>query len=156
LELFQQAAQISTLIVPYRGGAPALQAVLSGVVDAVLLPPSFIKAHVAAGKLTPLAITSTEMSDAMPGTPTIGSSGYPDYQFYSWYGLWGPKGMSPDRVQRIQSAMAQMVASNEFKRRLVDLGIFPVGSSSAAFTDFIKSERARYGRLIKDSNLLKR
>ena len=153
-ELFSQQAGIETLVVPFKGGGPALTAILSGTVQAVLFPPILISSQIKAGKLKALAITSAEPSDAMPGVPTASASGMPGYEVASWYGFWGPKATDPAAVQTIYATTAKILGTREFREKLVGRGLIGVGSTPAEFAAFNKKEMARYGTLIKERNLV--
>jgi len=156
LELLEQQAEIEVLSVPFKGGAPAMQAAMAGTVDIVMLPPVLIKGQVESGKLKALGTTSTVTLETMPSVPPIANLGVPGYEFYSWYGFWGPKGMPQDRVDEIQKATAKVLASPEIKRRFAELGLIAVGSNAAALRALVKSETTRYGALIKERKLLQK
>ncbi len=152
VEWFSQVAGIQSLVVPYKGGGPALQGILSGTVNAVMFPPILIGAQVQAGKVKALAVTSAQPTDAVPGVPTVASS-VPGYEFASWYGFWGPKGMDPAHVQAIYGTTAKILAAAAFKEQLTKRGLIAVGSTPVDFAAFNKREMSRYGNLIRERNL---
>jgi tripartite-type tricarboxylate transporter receptor subunit TctC len=88
-----------------------------------------------------------------PEIPTVAESGMTGFEFVSWYGLWAPKGLPPEIVTKLQAEVAKIVAEPEVKKRLETLGFDPVGSSTAEFTDFIKSEMEKSAKIITDAKI---
>ena len=148
-EMFNQRAGINGLIVPYKGGGPALAAALSGELDAVMLPPILVRPHVTAGTLKAIAVTGLEESPAMLGTPSIANSGLPGFEFQTWFGIWGPKGMTADLVRQVHGAIAGVAKEPKFAARLLDVGFTTIVSSPEAFASFVAEEGKRYETVIR-------
>jgi tripartite-type tricarboxylate transporter receptor subunit TctC len=152
-ELFKQGAKISMTHIPYRGGAPALTDLASGTVDLMFSATSASGPFVKGGKLRALAITSAKRSPDWPQLPTVAESGVPGFEAYEWNGLFAPAGTPPPVLQRLEQETRAALASPELRQRLGDLGVQPVGSSSAEFQQFIRAETAKWGRVIKTSGI---
>lgn len=148
-EMFNQRAGIDGLIVPYKGGGPALTAVISGEVDALLLPPVIVRQHVDSGTLKSIGVTSLEESPSMPGSPAIARSGLAGFEFATWFGVWGPKGMPVELVRQIQSAIGMTAREPKFAARLLELGFTTVVSTPEAFSAFVADEGRRYEAVIR-------
>jgi len=138
-ELFKMMAGVDIVHVPYRGGGPALVDLMSGRVQLMFdnLPASleFIKA----GKLRPLAVTTTAPSPVVPDLPTVADF-VPGYEASAWYGLVGPKGTPPEVVATLNKAINAMLADPTAKRRFVDLGASLLPGSAADFGNLIADE----------------
>jgi tripartite-type tricarboxylate transporter receptor subunit TctC len=147
-ELFKMMAGVDIVHVPYRGGGPALVDLMSGRVQLMFdnLPTSleFIKA----GKLRPLAVTTTARSPVVPDLPTVADF-VPGYEASAWYGLVGPKGTPPEVVATLNRAINAMLADPVAKARFVDLGASLLPGSAADFGNLIAAETEKWGKVIK-------
>ncbi|MBK6007934.1 tripartite tricarboxylate transporter substrate binding protein [Ramlibacter ginsenosidimutans] len=152
-ELFKQGAKISMTHIPYRGGAPALTDLAGGTVDLMFSATSASGPFVKAGKLRALAITSAKRSPDWPQLPTIGESVVPGFEVYEWNGLFAPARTPPAVTARLEKETRAALATPELRQRLADLGAQPVGSSSAEFTQFVRSETAKWGQVVKASGI---
>jgi tripartite-type tricarboxylate transporter receptor subunit TctC len=142
------------LHMPYRGSAPALLDMVGGNMDVMFdnLPSSM--AHIKAGKLKALAVTSARRSDALPDVPTVEEAGGPElkgFEASSWFGLLAPAGTPPEIVQRIQQEVAKALATPAVKERLVAQGAIPGGNTPAEFTALIDSEHRKWAQVVKAS-----
>ena len=107
-----------------------------------------------AGKIKPLAITSLTRVAAAPDVPTVEqSSGIKGFELVSWYGVWGPRGLPPEIVARLNAEMAGIIKQPEVQQRLLTIGFEPVGSSAEEFVRYIASEMAKYEKIIKAANI---
>ena len=147
-ELFKMMAGVDIVHVPYRGGGPALVDLMSGRVQLMFdnLPASleFIKA----GKLRPLAVTTTARSPVVPDLPTVADF-VPGYEASAWYGLVGPKGTPPEVVATLNKAINAMLADPTAKRRFVDLGASLLPGSAADFGNLVADETEKWGKVIR-------
>jgi tripartite-type tricarboxylate transporter receptor subunit TctC len=151
IELLKRDAGLDTLVVAYKGTGPALTDLMSGQIQ-LLADPMLSSLPLAnAGKIKALAITSLKRQPAAPNIPTVEESGMKGFEFVSWYGLWAPKGLPADIAARLQTAIAQVLATPEMKERLNVLGFEPIGSTSDYFAKYITDEMAKYGKIIKDA-----
>jgi tripartite-type tricarboxylate transporter receptor subunit TctC len=151
IELLKRDAGLDTLVVAYKGTGPALTDLMSGQIQLLADPMLSSLPLAKAGKIKALGITSLKRQPAAPDIPTVEESGMKGFEFVSWYGLWGPKGLPADVAARLQSAIAQILATPEMKDRLNVLGFEAIGSTSDHFVKFITSEMAKYGKIIADS-----
>jgi tripartite-type tricarboxylate transporter receptor subunit TctC len=147
-ELFKMMAGVDIVHVPYRGGGPALVDLMSGRVQLMFdnLPASleFIKA----GKLRPLAVTTTARSPVVPDLPTVADF-VPGYEASAWYGLVGPKGTPPEVVATLNKAINAMLTDPAAKRRFVDLGASLLPGSAADFGNLVADETEKWGKVIR-------
>lgn len=153
-ELFKSMTGTFMLHLPYRGSGPALLDMVAGNADVMFdnLPSSM--AQIKAGKLTALAVTSSERSTAMPDVPTVEQAGGPTlkgYEASSWFGLLAPAGTPADIVGRIQQEVAKSLATAALKERLSAQGAIPGGNTPAEFTKHIDNEHTKWAQVVKAS-----
>ena len=147
VEMLQRSAEIKLTHVPYKGGAPALQDVLSGVVPMIVVPPNTAVPHVKAGKLKLLAVSSAQRNPAYPDVPTFEELGFAQMTVSSWVGLSAPKGTPPAIVQKISAAMDSALAKPALRARLEADGMTPLVLSPAQFTDLVRKDTQRWTQL---------
>jgi tripartite-type tricarboxylate transporter receptor subunit TctC len=145
-------AGIHMVQVPYKGTAPALTDVMSGVVQLTFSDPA-AKALLASGKLKLLAVTTAHRSAQFPDTPTIAEEGVPGYEVQNWYGMVAPAKTPPDVIATLNAALVKVMAMPDVKKRLAVYGMAPTSSTSTQFADLMEHERARWGALIKQANI---
>ena len=151
-ELFKSMTGTYMLHFPYRGSGPALLDLIGGTMDVMFdnLPSAL--PQIKAGKLTALAVTSSERSAALPDVPTIAEAGpVKGYEASSWFGLLAPAGTPPDIVNRVQQETAKALATPALKERLVAQGAIPGGITPAQFTQFIAAETKKWAQVVKAS-----
>lgn len=151
MEMLKSLANINLVHVPYRGGAPATLAQLTGEIPVMFNGPASIKEHVEAGKLRVLAVTGKTRSPSFPDAPTIAESGYPTFNIVNWYGLLAPAGTSPEIVEKVRADVAKVMAQQEFKDWMAKQGIEPLTGGPAEFGALIASEIPRLGAVVKAS-----
>jgi tripartite-type tricarboxylate transporter receptor subunit TctC len=148
-EQFKALAGIDILHVPYKGGNTALNAVLSGETTMTFGSLSALSPFVTARKLRIIAVTGNRRSSLDPGIPTIAESGLPGYEMTPWYGLVAPRNTPQAVVERLNATITTAMQSREMQERLARVGYEPEGSSPQQLADHIRTELARYARLIK-------
>jgi tripartite-type tricarboxylate transporter receptor subunit TctC len=153
LELFQSAAGVKFLHVPYRGAAPALTDLLGGQVQALFADVPVLLAQIEAGKLKPLAAASDQRNPMLPQVPTLAELGYPDTQSDNWYGLLAPARTPPAIIMKLNQAVATALADPEINKKLVQSGAIPAPTSPAQFGTQLKDELARWGRIVRDKGI---
>jgi tripartite-type tricarboxylate transporter receptor subunit TctC len=153
LELFQSAADVKFLHVPYRGAAPALTDLLGGQVEAVALDVPVILSNIQGGKLKPLAAASNTRNPMLPNVPTLTELGYPDTQSDNWYALLAPAKTPPAIIVKLNAAVATALADPDVKNKLVQSGAIPSPTSPAEMGALLKSELERWGRIIRDKGI---
>ena len=150
-ELFKTMAGVQMTHVPYKGSAPALADLMGGQVQLMFdnLPSSL--GLIKAGKLRPLAVTSTERAAALPDVPTIAESGLPGFEASSWFGVLAPAGTPHDVVAKLNRTIEAWLATPEAKEKLLAQGAIAVGGSPEAFAKHIRSETAKWAKVVKAS-----
>ena len=152
-ELFTQGLKLDMVHVPYKGGAPALTDLMGGQVDMMFSAVSSSGPLVKGGKLRALATTGDKPTAGFADLPTVAASGVPKFEVYEWNGLFAPKGTPPAIVERLEKEVREVVKQPDVQQKLSDLGAEPVGSSAADFAAFLKSETAKWAKVIKDANI---
>jgi tripartite-type tricarboxylate transporter receptor subunit TctC len=153
MELLQRATGTHLTHVPYKGGAPALQDVLSGVVPVTVLPLAGAEPHVRSGKLKVLASSGAQRAPQHPQVPTFAELGHKSLTVSSWVGLSFPKGTPPEIVRRFHAATVSAMAAPAVSAQLEKLGIDPATSTPEAYTQLVRSDTERWGQLVRSLNL---
>ena len=153
LELFERAAGIQLTHVPYKGGAPALNDLLAGHIQAVAVNALEVQPHVRAGKLRVLAVLSPARTAIFPEAPTIAESGFAGFEASVWYGFVGPAGLSPAVVARLHAEVQKALALPEVRDRLGNAGGEVLPGPMERFASLLASERARYDKLIREARI---
>ena len=148
-EMFKSAAGVGMVHVPYKGAGPAVDDLLAGQIQLMFAPIVAVLPQVKAGRLRALAVTSSARSAAAPEVPTLAESGLPGYEISSWFGLFAPAGTPPAVVDRLYRESAKALQSADVRERFAQEGAEPVGSTPAEFGGYVKSEFAKYGRIVK-------
>jgi tripartite-type tricarboxylate transporter receptor subunit TctC len=149
-ELFKMMTGVHMVHVPYRGGAPALTDLISGQVQVMFdnVPTSL--QHIRAGKLRPLAVTSTERSHLLPDVPTV-SDYVPGYEASAWYGLGVPTGTALDVIDKLNQATNAVLADPKTLARFADLGATLLAGSPADFGKLVADETEKWAKVVKFS-----
>jgi tripartite-type tricarboxylate transporter receptor subunit TctC len=149
-EAFKMMSGTYIVNIPYKGTAPAIQDVLAGQVELMFANVGNAQAHVRAGKLKALGVTSPRRLAAFPDVPAIAEV-LPGYQSSAWFGLFAPARTPPELVRRLSDAARQAIASPEVKKRIETEGATPVGNAPEEFARFVHEEIARWGKVVKYS-----
>jgi tripartite-type tricarboxylate transporter receptor subunit TctC len=152
-EMFKDATGSYILHVPYRGGGPAIGDLLAGHVQLSFMTVLEASGHIKAGKLRALAVTSDKRVSALPEVPTLAEAAVPGFNSISWIGLLAPAGTPRDIVDRISADVREIVARDDVKDRLVQLGAVPAANTPAQFSALIDNDRKRYAQIIKDRKI---
>jgi len=153
MELFQHTAGLQLRHVPYKGGAQALTDVLGGHVDVVAVNALEALPLAKSDKLRVLAVMSAERSAVLPGVPTVAESGYPGFEASVWYGFVGPAGMPRAVVDKLHDAVQKAIDSPEVRAQLAAAGGIPLPGPTEQFTKLLKTDVARYGKLIREAGI---
>lgn len=150
-EMFQQMAGVEMQHIPYKGSAPAVTDLLGGQI-AVMFDnmPSAI-GHVRAGKLRALAVTTPKRSPALPDVPTIAEAGVPGYSATSWFGLLAPANTPAPVLAKLNASILKALADPDVKKKMAEQGAEPYGEKPEQFAEFIRSETAKWGKIVKQS-----
>ena len=151
-ELLKSLAGISMVHVPFKGGGPALVAVIAGEVQIMFATMPAAMPHVKSGKVKPVAVTTAKRSKAMPDLPTIAESGVKGYDASTWYGLLAPARTPPAVVTRLHGDTVKILAGPT-RQRLEAQGFEPDGGTPAEFANYIKSEITKWAKVIKDAGI---
>jgi tripartite-type tricarboxylate transporter receptor subunit TctC len=153
VELFDMLAGTKMTHVPYKGLAPALTELLSGEVQVMFSSAVAMLPQVKAGKLRAIAMTGAKRSAAIPDVPTVAESGLKGYETGSWYGVVAPAGTPKYAIDKLSAEVIRITKSPAITNKLVEEAVIPVGSTPAEFSAYIKSEIARWGKVIKQAGL---
>ena len=149
-EAFKMQSGVDIVNIPYKGTSPAVQDVLAGQVQLMFAAVGNVKAHIQAGKLRALGVTTARRLAAFPDVPAIAEA-LPGYESSAWFGLFGPARMPADRVKQVGDAARHALHQADMRQRLDTEGAIPVGNSSEQFSAFVQSEIARWAKVVKFS-----
>lgn len=148
MEMFKHAAGIDLAHIPYPGFPQVISAIIGGDVQAGFMVPAIAMPQVKSGKVRALAITSLEPSPELPGIPTMGSQGFPNFEAISWDALLAPAGTPAPIVERINREVARIMDTPAVRQQFALQYFTPAPSSPQALTDRIKAEKARWDEVI--------
>jgi tripartite-type tricarboxylate transporter receptor subunit TctC len=152
MELLKMLAQIDLAHVPYKGTQSVI-GMLRG--ETALLFENLISvgSHIKSGKMRAIAVGASKRSSAMPQLPTVAEAGVPGYDMVLWFGVLAPAGTPRPIVAKMHETMAAILARNDVRARFATLGAEPVGSTPEAFDAFIKTEIAKWAKVVKAAGL---
>lgn len=150
-ELFNTLANVKMVHVPYRGTGPAIIGLMSGEASVMFMPTTNAVPLVKAGRLRALAVTSRERVPAMPESPTVSESGLKGYESSQWYGLLAPAGAPVDVLDLLNSHVSKIMQAPDMKQRMTADGLVAAGSTRQQFAAHIKTEIAKWAKVIKQS-----
>jgi tripartite-type tricarboxylate transporter receptor subunit TctC len=153
LELYQSAAKVKFLHVPYRGAAPALTDLLGGQVLALFADTPVLLPHIRGGKLKPIGAASAQRNPLLPDVSTLAEQGFPDTIADNWYGLLAPAKTPPAVVAKLHDAVVAVLDSPDMRAKLIESGATPAPTSSAEFGKILSDELARWGRVVREKNI---
>lgn len=152
-ELYRRVAKVEVQHVPYRGGGPAVAAVLGGEVQFMIETLPSVMPNIAGGKLKPLAVTSEKRSPSLPAVPTMKEAGLNNYVYNTWFGLWAPAQTPPEVVTHLNKAMAKILAESEVRAALERSGVEAGSSTPAKFGDLVASDLKRWTEVIREAGI---
>jgi tripartite-type tricarboxylate transporter receptor subunit TctC len=151
-ELFKMLAGIDMAHIPYKGAAGAMQDLLSGQVQLMFDNLANALPQVKAGRLRALAVTTAQRSPSVPDLPTVAESGLPGFDLSTWFGVMVPAGTPAEIVGRLNAEIVRALLSRELRDRLAAMGAEPPPDNTPEhFAAFIRSEGAKYARVVRDS-----
>jgi tripartite-type tricarboxylate transporter receptor subunit TctC len=153
MELFQTAAGIRFVHVPYRGAAPALTDLLGGQVAAFFADVPVLMPQIQSGKVRPLAAASGNRNPKLPDVPTLAEEGYADTSSDNWYGLLAPAKTPPAIIAKINDAFVKAINDPVVKQKLIDSGAVPVADKPEQFGATLKAELDRWGKVVRDKGI---
>ncbi|PXW95181.1 tripartite-type tricarboxylate transporter receptor subunit TctC [Sphaerotilus hippei] len=152
-EMFKDSTGSFIVHVPYRGGGPAVSDLIAGHVQLSFMTVFEASAHLKAGKLRALAVTSDKRVPALPDVPTLSEAGVPGFNSISWIGLLAPAGTPPEVTDKVATDVRAVMAQDEVKRKFSDLGAIPAAGTPASFARLIEDDRKRYAQIIQDRGI---
>jgi tripartite-type tricarboxylate transporter receptor subunit TctC len=153
MELFRMESGIDLVHVPYKGVGPAFLDLMAGRVQAMTSTVPAALSSVRSGKIRALAVTSKQRDSQLPDVPTLAESGLPDFEVVSWQGLCTNSG-APQSVQRhLRTALATVLAQADTQKRITDLGFQLYVKPAREAAAFMKAERVRWAKVIKELNI---
>jgi tripartite-type tricarboxylate transporter receptor subunit TctC len=151
LELFRSAAGgLDMVHIPYKGGAPAMQALLAGDVQMTSVSVNTSMVHIQSGRAKAIGLAATKRSSALPDVPTFIESGIP-FEAENWLAILGPAGIPAPIVNKLNVEIAAALQSPDVKERLSKLGLDVVASTPAAFSQLLATDVPKWGKAVKDS-----
>jgi tripartite-type tricarboxylate transporter receptor subunit TctC len=152
-ELFASQAGIQWTHVPYKGAAPAIQDVLAGHVQVMFDNLSSAIPNIKAGKLKALGLASLQRYPRLPEIPTVAEQGVPGYTTTIWLGLFAPARTPAATLQALQKEIGTAVGSADYKEKLIALEMQPQASTSAELAQYLKSDLAKWAKVVKDAGI---
>jgi tripartite-type tricarboxylate transporter receptor subunit TctC len=151
-ELFAAKAGVRMLHVPFRGGAPAINDLVAGHVDTMFVTAVVGGQHMKTGALTPLALAASARFETLPEVPTMAEAGYPLEAAY-WFGLAAPAGTPPAVLARLESALTQVLAMPDLRKRMTEMGAVVTPLGSRQFGDYIRTEMDKWADVIVQNSI---
>jgi tripartite-type tricarboxylate transporter receptor subunit TctC len=152
-ELFLNMADIKMVHVPYKGLAPAITELLGGQIDALFADVGLVATHINANKLKGIAVTGAQRSALLPSLPTVSESGLPGYEAGTWYGVLAPSGTPADVVQKLNGEIIRIIALPDVRERFKTQGAESAGTTPAQFREVIRTEIAKWQKLVKAAKI---
>ena len=152
-ELLNYMAKVKIQAIPYKGGAPALTAVIAGEIPMSVNPLPEVVGQLEGNAVRALAVTTAQRSKTLPDVPTVAEAGLPGYDASVWWGFLGPAGMAPDLVAKIHDDLAAALKDPVVLTALEKMGATPVGSSPKDFDAFMRAEAAKWEPVLKEANI---
>lgn len=152
-EMFKSMAGIELVHVPFKGNAEAMNSLMGGHVKIYFALVPAVLQHIKTGALRAIAVTTEERLPYLPDVPTIAELGFPGYEISSWQGVFAPAGTPKDVVGKINGELVRMLNVPEVRRRILQEGADPVGSTPDAFATRVKNEITKWTKVIKTSGI---
>jgi tripartite-type tricarboxylate transporter receptor subunit TctC len=152
IEMLRQMAGVEVTHIPYKGGGPAMTAMLTGEVDFTFATALAAQPHIKSGKVRPLAVTTAKRSSTFPNLPTMDSV-YPGFESDNWYAMFLPAGTSKEIVSKLNSEILKALKAADVRDFITREGGDPVGSSPEELTKYFKREIDKYAKVIKAGNI---
>lgn len=153
-ELFKNMAKVDMVHIPYKGGGPALSDLMGGQIPVFVAVISTAVPPVKAGKAVALAVTGAKRSNALPNVPTVAETpALKGYEASNWYGIVAPAGTPEAVISRLHKEFSDVLANTVVREQLSSQGIEATASTPDEFSAYIRSESAKWGKVIRAANL---
>jgi tripartite-type tricarboxylate transporter receptor subunit TctC len=139
--------------IPYKGSAPALVDMLAGQIVVMTGTMITVIPHIRGGRLRALGVTSATRSQVAPDVPSIAEAGVPGYESVQWYGVLAPAGTPREVITRIHDGVVRALQDAVIRKRFLDDGVEPVGSSPEEFAALIRADMAKWAKVVKDAGI---
>jgi len=153
MEMFKSAAKLDMLHVPYKGGGPAVNAVMSGEAQTTFNVITGTLPHVRSGKLRALGVSSAKRADVAPEIPTVAESGVPGFEVIAWYNIFAPARTPRPIVNRLNAEIVRILQQPDVRERFQALGVAPLTGSPDDLAKYLKFEVDRWAKLIKERGI---
>ncbi len=152
-ELLNSVAQIKAVHVPFKGNAPAMTDLLGGHLDMMFSSMPSAMPHIQSAKLRAIAVTSAARSTAAPSIPTMAESGLPGFLVSTGFGLFAPAATPRPIINKLHAEVVKALQVPEVRERLASQGAEPVGSTPEEYDAFVRSEIAKWGKVVKEAGI---
>ncbi len=152
-ELFNSMAGTKMFHIPYKGGGPAVVALVAGEAAVGFATAPSVLHHVQSGRLRGLAITSLQRSPLLPDLPTVNETGLPGYEAGPWYGFLVPTGTPREAITRLNAESLKAMTFPDVKERMAATGLTPLGSTPDEFGALVRSEVEKWGKVVKATGM---
>lgn len=153
MELLILSLKVKMTHIPFKGTGPALTALLSNEINVFLSTFASALPHVKSGRLQSFGVTTAKRVDALPDAPTIAEAGVPGFDYSTWYGLLGPAKMPAAIVDQINKVAVRQLNSPEMSKRLIGQGMQPIPSTAAEYSARLKSDVAKWQKVVREANI---
>jgi len=153
LEFLKEKTGAPLFAVPYKGSATALTDVLGGQVPLIIDTVTALRSQIIDGKLKALGVTSLKSTELMPGVKSVAEQGVAGFEVTGWNAFYAPRDTPQGVIDLLNGEMAKALALPETRKRMLELGFDPAGGTPAELTQFEKQERAKWGPIIKATDL---
>ncbi len=151
MELFKSIARIDVLHIPYKGANPAVADLIGGQIPSMISNIPSVLAHIQSGKVRALAVTGPQRMPQLPSVPTMIESGFPGFVVTSWYGMCAPAGTPTPILDKLHTDLMKVLQMPDVLQRFKDVVVEAAPQSRDEFAAFLRSEAARWAKVVKDS-----
>jgi tripartite-type tricarboxylate transporter receptor subunit TctC len=152
-EEISRRSGLNAVHIAFKGGAPAIQAMIAGEAQYGALPLNLMSAHFASGRLKALAVTSGTRAPQLPGVPTVAESGFPGFEVYNWIGVFAPAATPDPVIEGLHAAFAATLAEPVVRQKLVAAGFEIVGSTPQELDRFVRAEFEHWDKFVREFNV---
>src|SRR5215467_6130704 len=152
-EEINRRSGLNAVHLAFKGGAPAIQALLADQVQYCAITLNLLGPHFASGKLKPLAVTSATRSSQLPNVPTVAESGFPGFEAYNWIGVFAPAGTPQPVIARLHDEFVAAAREPDVRSKLAAVGMEVVGSTPQELDRFVRGEFEHWDRFVREFNI---
>ncbi len=152
-EIFKRAAKLDIVHVSYKGETPAITGLIGGETQMMFSLPVAPAPHIKAGRIKAIAIAAQQRSPVNPDLPTFEESGVPDFNIATWFGMMTLAGVPPAAVARLNTEINRILKIDEVRARLLAIGLEPATSAPQEFGSYIRNERAKWSKVVKETGI---